>query len=284
MSAKTTFPSFWLFLLLLPSIAGAQDRRLGEHVLFYSSFNGTTSAEVAAGDSQIYTAESYKEADRAKPGLHNPEVVLAKGAGLTGDALHFTKKNTSAIFYDGNENVGYSSESWSGTISFWIQLDPDADLEPGYCDPIQVTDVSYNDAALWVDFTDDSPREFRLGVLGDLDVWNPDNAGGEADVERRTVTVKNPPFKRGKWTSIVITFSEINTQSSTVELYLDGEYKGVVEDVNDPFTWQEEKAKIMLGLSYVGLMDELAVFDKPLSSNEVKFIYELEDGIETLFK
>jgi len=40
----------------------------------------------------------------------------------------------------------------------------------------------------------------------------------------------------------------------------------------------------MLGLSYVGLMDELTVFDKPLDANEVKSVYKLKNGIKALFK
>lgn len=273
-----------IFFFLITSIAFSQNEQLKDHVLFYSSFNGTTTADFSVGDSLIYTAENYDKSDTAKAGLHNPDVVLAKNKGLTGDALHFKKKNTTAIYYNGSKNLGYSSKSWSGTVSFWLQLDPDKDLAPGYCDPINITDHKYNDAALWVDFTKDLPRDFRLGVMGDLEVWNPEEKNDDAEVEKRTVTVKQPPFKTGKWTHIVITYSEVNTNTSECKLYLDGEFKGVVKDVNDPFTWEEEKAKIMLGLSYVGLMDELSVFDKPLDDNEVKTVYELKTGIRTWFE
>lgn len=145
--------------------------------------------------------------------------------------------------------------------------------------------MRYNDAALWVDFTkDDKPRKFRLGVMGDLDVWNPENKNNETETEKRLVTVNQPPFASGKWTHIVITYSEINTNKSACKLYLDGEIKGVVKGINDPFTWVEENAKIMLGLSYVGYMDELTVFDKPLDASEVKFVFELKKGVKNLFK
>ena len=40
----------------------------------------------------------------------------------------------------------------------------------------------------------------------------------------------------------------------------------------------------MLGLGYIGLMDELTIFDKPLESKEVKSVFELKNGIKTLFK
>ena len=273
-----------VFFFLITTISFSQNKQLKDHILFYSSFDGKLSADVSVGDAMIYTAENYKKTANAKPGLHSTNVVLGKNKGLMGDALHFKKKNTSAIYYNGSKNLGYSSKSWSGSVSFWLQLDPEKDLEPGYCDPINITDHKFNDAALWVDFTDDNPREFRLGVLGDLEVWNPENKNDDAQIQKRTVTVKQPPFKSGKWTHIVITYSEVNTNKSACKLYLDGQFKGVVKDVNDPFTWEEEKAKIMLGLGYVGFMDELTVFDKPLDLKEVKSVFELKNGIKTLFK
>lgn len=273
-----------IFFFLITSFSFSQNKQLKDHILFYSSFDGKLSADVSVGDPMLYTAEDYTKIDKAKPGSHNPDVVLAKSMGLTGDALYFTKKNTTAIFYKAYKNVGYTTKSWSGTVSFWLQLDPNKDLAPGYCDPICITDVRYNDAALWVDFTDDDPRKFRLGAMGDLAVWNPENKNDETKWKKRTITVKEPPFESGKWTHIVITFSNVNTAKPTFKLYLNGKFKDVIKDVNDPFTWEAENGKIMLGLGYIGMMDELSVFDKTLDSNEVKSIYELKKGIKTLFK
>ncbi|WP_074410410.1 MULTISPECIES: LamG-like jellyroll fold domain-containing protein [Aquimarina] len=273
-----------VLFLLITTISFSQNKQLKGHILFYSSFDGKLSADVSVGDAMMYTAENYKKADNAKSGLNDPNVILAKNKGLIGDALHFKKAKTSAVFYKAYKNVGYSNKSWSGTISFWLQLDPDNDLAPGYCDPICITDVRYNDAALWVDFTDHDPRKFRFGALGDLDVWNPGNKDDNAKWEKRTVTVKQPPFDKGKWTHIAITFSKVNTTKSIFKLYLNGTFKGAIKDVNDPFTWEAEKGKIMLGLGYIGFMDELTIFDKPLDLKEVKSVFELKNGIKTLFK
>lgn len=262
----------------------SQNKELKDHVLFYSSFDGKVTSDISVGDAMIYTAENYKKAANAQTGLNDPNIVLAKNKGLVGDALHFTQAKTSAVFYKAYKNVGYSNTSWSGTVSFWLQLDANRDLAPGYCDPICITDVRYNDAAIWVDFTDHNPRKFRLGALGDLDVWNPENKDDTTKWEKRTVTVTKPPFEKGKWTHIVITFSEVNTTKSVFNLYLNGKHEGVIQDVNDPFTWDAEKGKIMLGLGYIGLMDELAIFDKPLNAKEVQSVFELKNGLKTLFK
>ena len=275
----------WLiYFILILNFACAQSQSLKDHILFYCSFDGKLTADVAVGDSQLYTAENYDKTDKAKSGLHNPDVILAKNKGVAGDALYFTKQNTSAIYFNGSENLGFSPISWSGSFSFWLQLDPEKDLAPGYCDPICITDQKYNDAALWVDFTDVNPRKFRLGVFGDLEVWNPENKNNEEEWERRVLTVAQPPFESSQWTHIVITYSEINTDRSVCKLFLNGQLQGAIKEINDPFTWEQQNAKIMLGLGYVGMMDELAVFDKSLNDQEVKSVYELKNGIKSLYQ
>ena len=264
-----------LIFLMVSFWGNAQDGALKENPIFYTSFDGGTKAQVAAGNPEIYTALDRKNLEGASTGLEGSHVVLAKGKGLSGDALDFKKKGKPVVFYDAFQNVGYSSESWSGAISFWLQLDPAEDLEPGYCDPIQITDVNYNDASLWVDFTKENPRDFRLGVIGDLKQWNPDNLGPDdnPEFEKRLIRVKKPPFERGKWTHIVINFSELGTANATSELYVNAALQGTLKNVEDLFTWEEERAKIFLGLSYIGLMDELSIFGRPLSPMAIKKIY-----------
>ena len=269
-------------LLLLGSCASPTNSRsspvedqvaagMMQHLRFYASFDGSTTADSAVGDASLYTANSRKDLQTARAGLHDDAVSIAAGQGVFGDALEFTAKKRMLTYYRAEENVGYSEESWSGAISFWLQLDPATDLEPGFCDPIQITDVSYNDASIWVDFTKENPRTFRLGVIGDLDAWNPDNlpADGNDEFTRRLIPVEAPPFERGRWTHILINFDQLNTASGRTELFVDGNPMGSLA-VTDPFTWEPENALFMLGLSYVGLMDELAVFDRPLDEEEAR--------------
>lgn len=129
-----------LSFLFMTSIMFSQKSELKDHILFYSSFDGKLSADISVGDASIYTAENYKNAASAKPGLHSSDVVLVKNKGLRGDVLHFKKAKTPAIYYNGSKNLGYSSASWSGSVSFWLQVDPETQLAPGYCDPICITD------------------------------------------------------------------------------------------------------------------------------------------------
>jgi len=251
---------------------------------FFASFDGNTDADFSLGDNRIYTAPDYNQRVAAKPGLsHTEDVVRTSGKGLFGDALEFRKKSKKVVFYRAEKNVEYSNKAWEGTLSFWLRLDPSTDLEPGYCDPIQVTDAEYNDAAIWVDFTDKNPRDFRLGVIGDLNVWNPDEIGPEVNPEfkKRLVVVEEPPFSRGEWTHVLITYSGLNTGNGQAKLFLNGTHQGTHENISDPFSWDDtSKAYVFLGLNYVGLFDELAIFNKALSDQEVEDLYQLEGGIK----
>lgn len=281
---KHLFKYVSLVIGIVLMLAFSAENKMADDLLFYASFDNGTSADVAVGDKNIYTADLRKNIENAKPGLLNPDVVIAKGKGLSGDALDFKKKSRMTTFFKAHKNMGYSKENWSGAVSFWLQLDPEKDLEPGYCDPIQITDVNYNDAALWVDFTKNNPRNFRLGVLGDLEVWNPKKLGPDEnqDYLRRLVTVEQPPFNRGDWTHIVINFSGLNTDNGTSELFVNGKSMGASPNIRDPFTWDEEKANIMLGLNYIGLLDELAVFRRPLNEEEIELIFNTKEGLKSI--
>ena len=257
---------------------------LSQSLTFHASFDGQINANYAKGDGYLYTAKSFKDLHQAEAGLGNPNIQISAGKGRYGDALDFKKKNEMAVFYKGGNNLSYSSEEWSGTVSFWLSLDPAQDLEPGYCDPIQITDAAWNDGALWVDF-DQDPRDFRLGIFGDLENWNPggDTAIASKVFENRVVTVKEPPFGKNEWTHVVFTFSGLNSGKGVGNLYLNGEHQGTTESIGESFLWDVSKAAIRLGISYVGLFDDLALFDRVLSGKEVANLYNLKGGVADLY-
>ena len=262
-------------------VAGA----VASSLTFHASFDNGVDADRAPGDPQLYTAPSYEEQDQAEPGLGNPAVFVAEDAGRFGHALRFAERNQHAIFYRADGNIAYSPESWSGTVSFWLRLDPATDLAPGFCDPVQITDAAYNDAAIWVDFTGENPRQFRLGVFGDVEAWNPDALGpneNPAFADRLTV-VDDWPFAGDRWTHVAVTYAGLGRPGGAASLYLDGErVPGDADDVDEPFTWDVDRGAIRLGVNYTGLFDELSLFDRPLTDDEVRALHALEGGVAAL--
>ena len=55
-----------------------------------------------------------------------------------------------------------------------------------------------------------------------------------------------------------------------MRLYLDGEPRGDLSGRQQTFTWDLQQTLIALGLNYVGLIDEIATFDRVLTAAEVR--------------
>lgn len=270
----------------LPDDLTSAEQSIADALSFHASFDGTMDADYARGDARLYSAPSLDDLSQRTPGVAGGDLIVEPDAGRFGDALNFRTQNTKAVVYNAVENVAFSPQSWSGTVSFWLSLDPATDLEPGYSDPIQITDAAYNDNAVWVDFTDQNPRRFRLGVFGDLDVWNQgyENPPGNPVFLERLVNVSELPFGRGTWTHVAIAYEDLGSGAGSAKLYLDGIPAGTIAVVAESFSWDLSAATIRLGVNYTGLFDDLAIFDRPLSEDEIRTIGSLAGGVGSLHK
>lgn len=262
-----------------------QNERLRDALAFAATFDQGTTADFAKSDPRLYSAVSYENLATATPNLLPEEIAIAEGQGHFGHALEFKRKSKPVVFYQAARHAGYQQKDWSGTISLWLSLDPEADLAPGYTDPIQITDSGYNDAALWVDFSDKNPRTFRMGIYGDVQEWNPQGIGPDEnpDFQKRLLTATDRPFRRGRWTHVAISFSGLNTDHGLARFYINGQDQGT-RPITEKFTWEPEKAKIFLGLNFVGLLDEVALFNRALSPEEVSTLYELPEGLGAILQ
>ena len=184
----------------------------------------------------------------------------------------------------------YRKSGWNGTVSFWLSVDPEADLAMGFCDPLQITSKAWNDAAFFVEFEKKTNAvPFRIGVYPDPAVWNPRNQKWEemSPAEKPHVTVPAPtPFARGRWTHVVFTFEHFNTGRSdgVVTLYLDGRKAAQIPARQQTFTWDLDKTYIMMGIGYLGLWDELAIFNRALTAEEVGRLHALPTGVAGLHR
>jgi hypothetical protein len=260
---------------------------LAEALTFHASFDHGPDADFGHGDRRMYsvTVENGEETGDLVPGLGQPALTIAEGQGRFGSALQFTRENSHVVLFKAARNVAYSESDFGGTASFWLSGDP-AEIPGRYCDPFQLTDKDYSDACIWTDFTkNDTPPDFRLGCFGDQSEWDTTGKRGESETFLfRLVKVAEPPFANGAWTHIAITWGGLNTaQPGRARLFLNGEYRGATSRVGERFTWDVEKAYIRLGTGhYVGLVDDLAFFNRPLAADEVRALFELERGVAEL--
>jgi hypothetical protein len=280
--------SAFSLLLSTAAPATAANSKLRDALLLHASFDKGLDADFAVGDPKLYSTGDNKNRVEAKPGLPAGDIVkVAKGQGRHGDALQFTTKMKPTVFFHGEKNLNYQATNWSGSASFWMKLDPDKDLEPGYCDPVQFVAQAWGEGNMFVEFSkDETPRHFRYAIMCITKMWNPNGRKWEEIPvkERPMVQVEKPPFGRDRWTHITFTFTNINSGKADAvgKLYMNGEYKGSFDNREQKFNWDVSKSAVTMGLSYIGMLDDLAIFNRPLTEAEVKAIYQLEGGISKL--
>ena len=251
--------------------AGANDR-FDDGLLFYASFDTAATADFARGDPRLYSAPSREQLDAASSNLQfAPAVSIAHNQGKYGGALEFKNNVVPAVFYKAANNVKLKPQNWSGTIAFWLKIDPDQDLSKNYVDPIQITETSHRNAAIWTDFTTtNNKRMFRLGVAGDEASWtSSDKDIATKGFYHRVRGILDPPFSGDRWTHVVITHDQLGSSDASAHLYLDGQRVITHQPIKDPFTWQHNNANIYLGLRYSGFIDELLIFDRSFTAAEI---------------
>jgi hypothetical protein len=269
---------------LLLQAAKARSSLAGALTL-HAPFDGRLDAEFSRGDRTCYIRKG-KELHRAEQTV---DVQLEKAAGRFGGALHFQKKNSFRPAFRGPGILDYNDKDWDATVSVWLRLTPDEDLEPGYCDPVQIVGNDSKKGFIFLEWSkDERPRYFRYAIRPLFEIWNPDNVAWD-DIpfdERPMVQVARAPFSREKWTHVVFTIENVNEedQSSQGRLYINGESQGVIEGWNLTFGWDPQSVLLVLGAAYVGHIDDLAVFDRVLTDAEVKRIYGLNNGIQELYE
>ncbi|MBM3996221.1 MAG: steryl acetyl hydrolase [Planctomycetes bacterium] len=264
----------------------AQDNAaLAKTLTLYASFDKGLDADYSRGDKQCYVQQGAKLV-LAKA---NDEAKIVADAGRFGGALHFPKKGTTRPSFKDGGVLGYNDKSWSASVSAWMKIDPDKDLEPGYCDPIQIIGDDTKRGYIFMEWSkDEKPRLFRYAIRPLFHIWNPKNqAWHEIAADKKPmVEVAQAPFARDKWTHTVFTLENINdkAKSAVGRLYINGKLQGSIEKWDMKFAWDPAKVLLVLGANYVGYMDDLAVFDRALTEAEVQRVYGLKKGIRELYR
>jgi len=264
---------------ILSTVEAETKASLVKALTLHAPFDKDLNADFSRGDKICYVQQG-KDFTAAAP---TDEVKLVPDAGRFGGSLHFTKKNNfRPVFKDGGV-LGYNDKNWTTSVSVWLRLNPDKDLEPGYCDPVQIVGDDTKKGFIFLEWSkDETPRFFRYAIRPLFHIWNPDNVQW-ADIpfnKRPMVQVAKAPFDSDKWTHAVFTLENVNdkSQPQVGRLFLNGKLQGIIENWDLTFSWNPEDVLVVLGAAYVGHMDDLAIFNKALTDAEVKMLYDLKQG------
>jgi hypothetical protein len=266
---------------LLAADQAEKTAELRKALTLHASFDKGLDADFSRGEKTCYA--QGKDLIKASP----TDAVHLVPEGRFGGALQFTRKNDLRPAYKDGGVLGYNAKNWSATVSVWLRLTPDEDLEPGYCDPVQIVGDDSKKGYIFLEWSkDETPRYFRYAIRPLFHIWNPDDVQW-ADIpfdKRPMVQVERAPFSRDKWTHVVFTLANVNDKSNPQvgRLYLNGEPQGSIENWDLTFDWDPAQVLLVLGAAYVGYQDDLAVFNRALTDGDVQRLYGLERGASEL--
>jgi hypothetical protein len=264
-------------LVSLPAFSQGDDDAIRKAVLFYASFDESLKPEL--GDGTLATRFNHeKEAGKFvfEPGFDAKAFRIAKSKGIAQGCLEATDvlPRNGRIFYPIKGNLAFKKGGWGGSASMWINTDPNTLLKTKFCDPIQITQKGATNGGIWFDFNDAKPRDLRMGVFPAV----PDGKTGakESDADAPMVRVPKVDFKVGQWHHVVLTWSNFDTGKPDAEatLYIDGKKIGDVKDRPIAMDWDVDRAGVYVAVNYIGLIDEMALFNRALTADEVAVLHK----------
>ena len=267
------------------SRADADESAIRKAVTFYASFDDAVKGDFGGGQLTFITRTSDKSKVSFEKGVSDKAFRIAKNKGISGGALEAVDvlPNNGRIFIPVKGNLAYKSDGWSGSVSMWCKTDPDTMLKTKFCDPVQITQKGANNGGLWFDFNDAKPRDLRHGAFSMVPEGK--KGIGEDNPNAPMVRVPKVGWKKDDWHHVVLTFENLDTgkDNAVTSLYIDGKLIGQVKDRKIAMGWEVEQAGIYIAINYIGLIDEMACFNRALKPEEVVALHK-KSGMLTELK
>ncbi|MBN9518752.1 hypothetical protein J0H58_09570 [bacterium] len=247
-------------------------------VTFYASFDEVVGGDVGRGDlgpKSRYNHATEKGKFVHKTGYDATLMVVAKKKGIAGGALEVTdvQPRNGRMYFPAKGNLAYKAGGWGGSVSVWCKTDPDRVLKTPFCDPVQITQKGANNGGLWFDFNDAKPRDLRHGAFPAV----PDGQKGvaESDPNAPLVRVPRVGWTADDWHHVALTWANLDTgrPDAVTALYIDGRRIGEVKGRALAMGWDIDQTGVYVAVGYIGLLDELALFDRPLTPAEVAALH-----------
>ncbi len=256
-------------------------------VTFYASFDERVAGDYGSGELLPRTRSDHsteKGKFVVERGFRESSLRIAKNNGVHRGALEGfdVLPRRGRMFFPAKGNLPYDSDGWSGAVSVWLNTDPNTMLKTSYCDPVQITERRAGDGGLWIDFPNTKPRDMRLGVFRALAVG--EKAVPESDPAAPLVQLADVGFQNGDWHHVVMNWRNLDSgkTNASAELFIDGKLIGRLTDREIAMEWNLDKTGIYVAVNYIGLLDELAIFDKPLEKSEILYLKDTPGAISVL--
>jgi len=243
---------------------------LREHVCLYASFDERVDADFSRGEGRATMNGAVVDHD-LEGGRYGGALVFKAGDyGWAEDEF----------VYPARGNFPYQAGPFAGTISLWLNGNPDEDLAEAY--PVDPFHISRHpaDGAFYLDLTrpnDErygSPRKLRFGLYND-------SPARDRYVGGQLIVVGELGWQRGEWHHVVATWRNANTgrDDGAAAVYIDVLRRGWMAGYAHQVSWDIDQLQIGLGQRYAGKIDELLILDAALSAEEVQALYRLSEPV-----
>jgi len=212
---------------------------------------------------------------------------IAKDKGVSGSSLEVVDlpPRSGRLYFPAKGNVAYQKDTtWGGSFSVWVNTDPNKLLKTPFSDPVLITQKGLNNGSIWAHFNDAKPRALQAGTYPSI----PDGQEPvpEDDPKAPLTRLKDVGFKEGEWHHIVLTWDRFNTakKNGIHTLYVDSKKIGELQDFDVAMEWDMERTRVYFAVNFIGLLDELAVFSRPLTVDEVGLLHKNPGVLASLKK
>ncbi len=283
---------FWALVIMANSNAAAlaDEPSIRKAVLLYVSFDQQVRADFGGGCPHFATrfgTPNDPSTHVFEQGFDTNVFRIAPGKGVHGGALEVADvlPKNGRIFVPMRGHLDFNKSGWGGAVSVWINTDPNEKLKTPFCDPIQITQKGANNGGIWFDFNHAKPkRDLRMGVFP---AAPPGQKGiSEEDPNAPMVGVPRIGFRLGEWHHVVLSWRNFDTgkNDAQADLYIDAKHMGSVKDRAIAMDWDVDRAGIYVAVNFIGLLDELATFSRPLTQAEVELLHRRPGMLAALKK
>jgi hypothetical protein len=266
----------------------AADDAIRNAATFYASFDSEVKGDFGGGSLKPSTRFNHPAAQGQfvfEPGFDSNVFRIAPNKGVHGGALEPVDilPRNGRIFFPARGNIAFREGGWSGSASFWLKTDPNTMLKTSFCDPLQITQKGASNGGLWLDFNDAKPKQMRMGSFPAVPEGG--KAVSENDPQAPLIRMSTAGFTADQWRHVVLVWENFDTgrADARIALYVDGKLIGELKGREIAMNWDLDKAGIYVAVSYIGLLDELALFNRPLTPAEITRLRE-EPGLLSALK
>jgi len=250
-------------------------RVVRDHTCLCASFDDSIDADVCRGNPQAQMNAAVVRHDLHAGRFGGALVFNARDHGWAEDEFRFMAR----------DNFPYRESAFEGTISLWLNGDPDADLSPEFpVDPFHISRHAA-DGSFYLDLTKSndwrygSPRKLRFGFYNDSPAQNMFVGG-------HLIVAGELGWSDGRWHHVAATWRNANSGSAngSAALYVDGRLRGTMQGYEHRLTWDLKDLTIGLGQRFVGKIDELLILDAALWPEQIHALYELNEKVKTVWR